>query len=46
MVKTEKFILQAIEEIKKAAGNEKVVVALSGGVDRLGLCRACRPGAR
>jgi len=33
MVKPEKFIPTAIEEIKKAAGNEKVVVALSGGVD-------------
>ncbi|MFZ0005686.1 glutamine-hydrolyzing GMP synthase [Methanoregula sp.] len=33
MVKPEKFIPAAIEEIKKAAGNEKVVVALSGGVD-------------
>jgi len=33
MVKTEKFIAQAIEEIKKEAGNEKVVMALSGGVD-------------
>ncbi|MGA2103824.1 MAG: glutamine-hydrolyzing GMP synthase [Methanoregula sp.] len=33
MVKPEKFIPAAIEEIKNAAGNEKVVVALSGGVD-------------
>jgi GMP synthase (glutamine-hydrolysing) len=33
MVKPEKFIPQAIEEIKKEAGNEKVVMALSGGVD-------------
>jgi GMP synthase (glutamine-hydrolysing) len=33
MVNTEKFILQAIEEIKTAAGNERVVMALSGGVD-------------
>ncbi|MDD4253751.1 MAG: glutamine-hydrolyzing GMP synthase [Methanofollis sp.] len=33
MVKVEKFVETAIEEIKKEAGNEKVVVALSGGVD-------------
>jgi GMP synthase (glutamine-hydrolysing) len=33
MVNTEKFITKAIEEIKTAAGNEKVVMALSGGVD-------------
>src|SRR5512136_1490716 len=33
MVNTEKFITRAIEEIKAAAGNEKVVMALSGGVD-------------
>jgi GMP synthase (glutamine-hydrolysing) len=33
MVNTEKFIRQAIAEIKTAAGNEKVVMALSGGVD-------------
>jgi GMP synthase (glutamine-hydrolysing) len=33
MVNTEKFITKAIEEIKAAAGNEKVVMALSGGVD-------------
>jgi len=33
MVKPEKFIPQAIEEIKKAAGTGKVVMALSGGVD-------------
>ena len=33
MVNTEKFISQAIAEIKTAAGNEKVVMALSGGVD-------------
>jgi len=33
MVNTEKFIAKAIEEIKTAAGNEKVVMALSGGVD-------------
>jgi GMP synthase (glutamine-hydrolysing) len=33
MVNTEKFIAKAIEEIKSAAGNEKVVMALSGGVD-------------
>ena len=33
MVKSEKFIPEAIEEIKKAAGHDKVVVALSGGVD-------------
>jgi len=33
MVNTEKFIAQATEEIKAAAGSEKVVMALSGGVD-------------
>ena len=33
MVKPEKFIPQAIEEIKKAAGTDNVVMALSGGVD-------------
>ncbi|MFA5221015.1 MAG: glutamine-hydrolyzing GMP synthase [Methanoregula sp.] len=33
MVNTQKFISQSIEEIKTAAGNEKVVMALSGGVD-------------
>ncbi|MFA6333463.1 MAG: glutamine-hydrolyzing GMP synthase [Methanoregula sp.] len=33
MVNTEKFIAKAIEEIKTAAGKEKVVMALSGGVD-------------
>lgn len=33
MVNTEKFIAKAIEEIKTSAGNEKVVMALSGGVD-------------
>jgi GMP synthase (glutamine-hydrolysing) len=33
MVNTEKFISQAIAEIKNAAGDEKVVMALSGGVD-------------
>ncbi|MFA5331294.1 MAG: glutamine-hydrolyzing GMP synthase [Methanoregula sp.] len=33
MVKTEKFIPRAIEEIQKAVGTEKVVMALSGGVD-------------
>jgi GMP synthase (glutamine-hydrolysing) len=33
MVNTERFISQAIAEIKIAAGNEKVVMALSGGVD-------------
>jgi GMP synthase (glutamine-hydrolysing) len=33
MVNTEKFITQAIAEIKEAAGKEKVVMALSGGVD-------------
>ncbi|WAC04686.1 MAG: glutamine-hydrolyzing GMP synthase [Methanoregula sp.] len=33
MVNTEKFIQQAAEEIKNAAGNDKVVMALSGGVD-------------
>ncbi len=33
MVNTEKFIAKAIEEIKTSAGSEKVVMALSGGVD-------------
>ena len=33
MVNTEKFIMKSIEEIKTAAGDEKVVMALSGGVD-------------
>jgi GMP synthase (glutamine-hydrolysing) len=33
MVNTEKFISQSIMEIKTAAGHEKVVMALSGGVD-------------
>ena len=33
MVNTEKFIQQAIKEIKTAAGNDRVVMALSGGVD-------------
>ncbi|MDD1696488.1 MAG: glutamine-hydrolyzing GMP synthase [Methanoregula sp.] len=33
MVDTAKFINQSIMEIKTAAGNDKVVMALSGGVD-------------
>jgi GMP synthase (glutamine-hydrolysing) len=33
MVNTQKFISQSIEEIKTAAANDKVVMALSGGVD-------------
>jgi GMP synthase (glutamine-hydrolysing) len=33
MVNTEKFIAKAVTEIKTTAGNEKVVMALSGGVD-------------
>jgi GMP synthase (glutamine-hydrolysing) len=33
MVNTEKFISQSIIEIKTAAGHDKVVMALSGGVD-------------
>ncbi|QSZ66600.1 glutamine-hydrolyzing GMP synthase subunit GuaA [Methanofollis aquaemaris] len=33
MVKVEQFIERAVEEIKQKAGDEKVVVALSGGVD-------------
>jgi GMP synthase (glutamine-hydrolysing) len=33
MVNTEKFISQSIMEIKTAAGSDKVVMALSGGVD-------------
>ena len=33
MVNAEKFITKSIEEIKTAAGSEKVVMALSGGVD-------------
>jgi len=33
MVNTEKFIAKATEEIKVSAGKDKVVMALSGGVD-------------
>jgi GMP synthase (glutamine-hydrolysing) len=33
MVNTEKFISQSIKEIKTAAGDDRVVMALSGGVD-------------
>ena len=33
MVNTEKFIQKSIAEIKTAAGDDKVVMALSGGVD-------------
>jgi len=33
MVNTEKFISKSVAEIKAAAGNDKVVMALSGGVD-------------
>jgi GMP synthase (glutamine-hydrolysing) len=33
MVNTEKFIAKAVGEIKTAAGTDKVVMALSGGVD-------------
>jgi GMP synthase (glutamine-hydrolysing) len=33
MVNTEKFISQSIREIKTAAGDDRVVMALSGGVD-------------
>jgi GMP synthase (glutamine-hydrolysing) len=33
MVNAQKFIGQAIEEIRKEAGGERVVMALSGGVD-------------
>ena len=33
MVNAPKFIAQAIEEIRKEAGDERVVIALSGGVD-------------
>ena len=47
MVNTEKFISQSITEIQTAAGKEKVVMALSGGVDRLGLrspCSSCDRG--
>jgi GMP synthase (glutamine-hydrolysing) len=33
MVNTEKFISTSVAEIKSDAGNEKVVMALSGGVD-------------
>jgi GMP synthase (glutamine-hydrolysing) len=33
MVSPEKFISQSVTEIRTAAGNEKVVMALSGGVD-------------
>ena len=47
MVNTEKFISQSITEIQTAAGKEKVVMALSGGVDSLGLrspCSSCDRG--
>jgi len=33
MVQVEKFIEKAVREIKETAGDEKVVIALSGGVD-------------
>jgi len=33
MVNTEKFITQAVAEIRELAGTDKVVMALSGGVD-------------
>lgn len=33
MVNTEKFIAEAIEEIRAEAGDRRVVIALSGGVD-------------
>ena len=33
MVNTEKFIAEAIEEIRREAGDRRVVIALSGGVD-------------
>src|SRR5512138_2975803 len=33
MVNTEKFIPRAVDEIRAQAGSEKVVMALSGGVD-------------
>lgn len=33
MVNVEKFIEKAVQQIRDAAGNEKVVMALSGGVD-------------
>jgi GMP synthase (glutamine-hydrolysing) len=33
MVNTEKFISKSVAEIRSAAGHEKVVMALSGGVD-------------
>src|SRR4030042_5206812 len=33
MVNTEKFINKSVAEIKAAAGDEKVVMALAGGVD-------------
>jgi GMP synthase (glutamine-hydrolysing) len=33
MVNAEKFISQSVAEIKTAAGDEKVIMALSGGVD-------------
>ena len=33
MVKTEKFIEEAVEAIRRETGDEKVVMALSGGVD-------------
>ncbi len=33
MVNTERFIAEAIEEIRREAGDRRVVIALSGGVD-------------
>src|SRR5665647_2309947 len=33
MVDTKKFIAEAIEEIRREAGDRRVVIALSGGVD-------------
>ncbi|RPH55445.1 MAG: glutamine-hydrolyzing GMP synthase subunit GuaA, partial [Acidobacteria bacterium] len=33
MVNTQKFIEKAIREIRDAAGDDRVVMALSGGVD-------------
>ena len=33
MVDTDRFIREAIEEIRREAGDRQVVIALSGGVD-------------
>ena len=37
----EEFIAQQIEEVRAQVGDKKVLLALSGGVDSLGLWRRC-----